>query len=1291
MKKFRSRILASALSVGLAVSSVPMTAFAAADLPVDDKDGYTLAWSDEFDDEELSLDDWNVEAHDPGWVNEELQRYVNKDEMSDNIVIDDGKLSIYPTVEEKNAAGEPVDLLEGFDGWAGGGAEIVDGKATVTVTNVGADPWDVQFQKAGLTIVEGHDYRFSIKARSSVARKVQFSVTETVDYKPFKDATVTLGEEEQEISFEFTARASEAEKGAVQINLGKIDDTDEGTALATVVFSDVQLIDLTESGAEDASVEVFEGNAFDNSWTGATEITDGTASIAIGNAGTNPWDVQFQKPGMTLTEGHDYKLSVTAKAAEARKMEINISNTADYSSFGSTTCNLGTDDEEYTLQFTMGACDEGKVAVQFNLGNFGEEDSALTTVTLSNISLIDLTAQAAAEEGGETAFNYKNYNYTSGRINTQNKHDFTYGYFECSARVPKGMGYLPAFWLMATDENEYGQWPQCGEIDIMEVMGQDTTKSYHTIHYGYDSGSGHRQNQGTKTVGKDEKDFYEDFHKYGLEWVPGKLTWYVDDVEVYTTSDWFTGKDEEGQLTYPAPFDHNMYVILNLAVGGGWVGYPDQAAVEDMNNQSFDIDYVRVYQLPEETYKKMEDECEKPENVIEIREPDEEGNLVVNGKFASDWPFADYKENEALAQEVLFAYKCGAISGFPIKDSELVNFKGEKNVTRAQFAIMLYNLAKCPPANKGTARDFSDVTSDNNAYAAVRWAGSYGIIGGFPNGSFKPNNYISRTQLLIMLSKFAALNGININDAEYDLTQFSDSADIPKGTEQILKWGLANGIIQGIGKKLKPNGDTRRDQCAAFLARAIKKFSDVEVAGTSIDPFELHLESDAKDSTYTVSDGAITIVPSVVGAQDYSIQLKQEGVPIRKGWEYTFSFDAYATENRKMIVNVEGPDNGWTRYFGDEVVDVTTEKKTYSFDFMMDKKSDYNSSVEFCLGNQGSTAPVTISNVSIKVKTEGPAEDIIDKTVRPDGNFVYNGTFDQGEKRLGYWEFDEADAEAISVTNDKLRRELEVKVVIPDGASEANPVVISQSELPTMPAGKYLFSFDAYTPDGDANGLTATLNGKDFAPELSADKMTYEFKVDYLESVASDDAKVEFRFTKPGVYYLDNVGVRENAIIKNASFEANLASYEAGSFNPGSAKFSVDSQNPKNNTACAVDIETVGNADWNVQLKQRGITLEKGKTYRLTFRAWATVDRTISAVMQRDGAGDGLWTVYSGDNNVKLTDDWQEFELVFTMNDETDTDVLLSVSLGKFDDIDEGVMHSVYMDDFALEEVENPT
>ena len=72
--------------------------------------------------------------------------------------------------------------------------------------------------------------------------------------------------------------------------------------------------------------------------------------------------------------------------------------------------------------------------------------------------------------------------YTSGRVNTQGKHDFKYGLFEATLKVPSGMGYLPAFWMMPTDENLYGQWPKCGEIDIMEVMGQSTNTLHGTIH-----------------------------------------------------------------------------------------------------------------------------------------------------------------------------------------------------------------------------------------------------------------------------------------------------------------------------------------------------------------------------------------------------------------------------------------------------------------------------------------------------------------------------------------------------------------------------------------------------------------------------------------------------------------------------------------------------------------------------------------------------------------------------------------------------------------------------------------
>ena len=181
--------------------------------------------------------------------------------------------------------------------------------------------------------------------------------------------------------------------------------------------------------------------------------------------------------------------------------------------------------------------------------------------------------------------------YTSGRISTQHKHDFTYGIFEARLKVPKGKGYLPAFWLMTTDEERYGQWPVCGEIDIMEIMGQDTRKNYGTIHYGLP----HSQNQGTVIL--PEGDFAEEFHNFALQWEPGSLRWYVDGKLFYETKQWYSAGADGTSKPYPAPFNHDMYIILNLAVGGSWVGYPDETT--DFEHAAFAVDYVRVYQKTE--------------------------------------------------------------------------------------------------------------------------------------------------------------------------------------------------------------------------------------------------------------------------------------------------------------------------------------------------------------------------------------------------------------------------------------------------------------------------------------------------------------------------------------------------------------------------------------------------------------------------------------------------------------------------------------------------------------------
>lgn len=224
--------------------------------------------------------------------------------------------------------------------------------------------------------------------------------------------------------------------------------------------------------------------------------------------------------------------------------------------------------------------------------------------------------------------------YTSGKITSQNKKDFMYGKVVASAKVPQGKGLWPAIWMMPQDESYYGQWPKCGEIDIMEVLGDDVKKTYSTIHYG----EPHAEQQGTYTIQNPLKDgtFASDFHEYSVEWEPGEMRFYIDDIKILTVNDWFTAVEGEDEKAYPAPFNQPFFVQMNLAVGGNWPGDPDENT--DFEKAEFEIDYVRVYQ--KDSY---DTNVTKPKK--EYREPDETGNYINNGDFSSelnkknDWTF----------------------------------------------------------------------------------------------------------------------------------------------------------------------------------------------------------------------------------------------------------------------------------------------------------------------------------------------------------------------------------------------------------------------------------------------------------------------------------------------------------------------------------------------------------------------------------------------------------------------------------------------------------------------------
>lgn len=217
--------------------------------------------------------------------------------------------------------------------------------------------------------------------------------------------------------------------------------------------------------------------------------------------------------------------------------------------------------------------------------------------------------------------------YTSGKVNSQNKRDFMYGKVVVSAKVPEGQGLWPAIWMMPQDEQFYGQWPKCGEIDIMEVLGNQVDTAYGTLHYG----EPHAEQQGTVVL-TDGSTFASEFHEYSVEWEPGEFRYYIDGEHYLTINDWFTAVNGEDEKPYPAPFNQPFFVQMNLAVGGNWPGNPDETT--DFDNAEFEIDYVRVYQ--KDAY---DTNVKKPEK--NFREPTADGNLIYNGDFKDAEPLDD--------------------------------------------------------------------------------------------------------------------------------------------------------------------------------------------------------------------------------------------------------------------------------------------------------------------------------------------------------------------------------------------------------------------------------------------------------------------------------------------------------------------------------------------------------------------------------------------------------------------------------------------------------------------------
>ena len=181
-----------------------------------------------------------------------------------------------------------------------------------------------------------------------------------------------------------------------------------------------------------------------------------------------------------------------------------------------------------------------------------------------------------------------NKTWTSGKFTTFGKQHFTYGYFEARMKMPAGEGTWPAFWTLGSNINSV-PWPRSGELDIMEYAGSHPNRSTSAVHYANASGS-HEYKSGAMNG---SVDLSEDFHTYGMLWLPNEVTFTFDGRPTFVLK-----KSQTGLTVWPfgptsAGVHPKMYIILNLAMGGNYGGTIDSS----LRKATFSIDYVRYYSV----------------------------------------------------------------------------------------------------------------------------------------------------------------------------------------------------------------------------------------------------------------------------------------------------------------------------------------------------------------------------------------------------------------------------------------------------------------------------------------------------------------------------------------------------------------------------------------------------------------------------------------------------------------------------------------------------------------------
>lgn len=495
----------------------------------------------------------------------------------------------------------------------GGSGDIqVKGDSIVGVsTNLNAPPYGAQVIQAPVKLIAGGKYKFSFDAASTAGpSELTFKLGADAgrQYFGYFTKNITVDGATKHYTYEFDMKAETDPKARLEFWFAK--------SKTPIALSNVSLEKVGQLPAKD----LFDIRKFGHADTFDTLVPNENALaqqfradlVAGGKA----------QAFLTLTEDGRYKFTINASADKTSKLEVGLRDadgkvvaqktvTIDKSAtaksiflkfpaqttkkaefFVTNTSNSKLNVNNISFSKDIGKLvwddefsESGAVNPKkwnHNIGGDGWGNGELEYYTDStkNSYVKDghLYIQALRQDKGKNK-------YTSARLTTKGKGDWTYGRIEVRAKLPGGRGMWPAIWMLPTD-NAYGPWPKSGEIDILEYVGFEPNKIHATIHD--EKYSWLTSNQKTAEIPVNAANVQNNFNVYALEWTPNIMKVYKDNVLYFTFKN-------EGTGHKAWPFNKPFHLVLNAAVGGSWGG------VKGVDNSVFPqkmvVDYVRVYNL----------------------------------------------------------------------------------------------------------------------------------------------------------------------------------------------------------------------------------------------------------------------------------------------------------------------------------------------------------------------------------------------------------------------------------------------------------------------------------------------------------------------------------------------------------------------------------------------------------------------------------------------------------------------------------------------------------------------